>query len=82
MDEGGDALLALTRKRGQSIMIGNEIEVTVIEVRGDQVRLGVRAPRHIPVHRLEVFNQICLANQEAATQLDIAQVANIFAENS
>lgn len=51
-------MLVLTRKPDQSIMIGNEIEVTVLEVRGEQVRLGIRAPRSISVHRKEVFDQI------------------------
>lgn len=47
-------MLVLTRRLNQSIMIG-EIEVTVIEVRGDQVRLGIHAPRDVPVHRKEVY---------------------------
>lgn len=51
-------MLVLTRKPDQSIMIGNEIEITVLEVRGEQVRLGIRAPRDIAVHRKEVYEQI------------------------
>ena len=58
-------MLVLTRKPDQSIMVGNEIEITVLEVRGEQVRLGIRAPRTVTVHRKEVFEQIKLENQSA-----------------
>ena len=58
-------MLVLTRKPDQSIMVGNEIEITVLEVRGEQVRLGIRAPRNITVHRKEVFEQIKQENQNA-----------------
>lgn len=54
-------MLVLTRKPDQSIMVGAEIEITVLEVRGEQVRLGIRAPRTVSVHRKEVFDQICTA---------------------
>jgi carbon storage regulator len=59
-------MLVLTRKPDQSIMVGNDIEITVLEVRGEQVRLGIRAPRHVAVHRKEVFEQIRLENQSAS----------------
>lgn len=59
-------MLVLTRKPDQSIMVGTEIEITVLEVRGEQVRLGIRAPRNVSVHRKEVFEQIRLENQSAA----------------
>lgn len=59
-------MLVLTRKPDQSIMVGNEIEITVLEVRGEQVRLGIRAPRHVAVHRKEVFEQIRQENQNAS----------------
>ncbi len=60
-------MLVLTRQANQSIMIGHDVVVTVLEVRGDQVRLGVRAPRAIPVHREEVYAAIEKANKEAAS---------------
>ncbi len=60
-------MLVLTRKPDQSIMVGTEIEITVLEVRGEQVRLGIRAPRSVTVHRKEVFEQIRLENQNATT---------------
>lgn len=59
-------MLVLTRRANQSIMIGHEIVVTVLEVRGDQVRLGINAPRSVDVHREEVFASLQQANQAAA----------------
>jgi carbon storage regulator len=64
--EGRDPVLVLTRRANQSIMIGHEIVVTVLEVRGDQVRLGIKAPRSIDVHREEIFAQLQQANRDAA----------------
>jgi carbon storage regulator len=51
-------MLVLSRQRDQEIVIGDDIVVTVIEVRGDKVRLGIKAPLHIPVHRNEVYELI------------------------
>jgi carbon storage regulator len=51
-------MLVLSRQRDESIMIGDEVEITIVEVRGDKVRLGITAPRDIPVHRREVYDAI------------------------
>ncbi len=51
-------MLIITRRKDQSIMIGDDIEVTIIEVRGDKVRLAINAPRSIPVHRDEIYEAI------------------------
>jgi carbon storage regulator len=59
-------VLVLTRRANQSIMIGHDIVVTVLEVRGDQVRIGIKAPRSIDVHREEVFAALQEANRAAA----------------
>jgi carbon storage regulator len=59
-------MLVLSRKRDESIMIGDNVEVTVVDVRGDVVKLGVRAPRAVTVHRKEVFESIQRENIEAA----------------
>ncbi len=59
-------MLVLTRKLQQSIIIGDEIEVVVLEVRGEQVRLGIRAPKNVTVHRKEIYEQIHDENEEAA----------------
>jgi len=60
-------MLVLTRKVNQSIIIGTDIEVVVLEVRGEQVRLGIKAPRNITVHRQEIYDQILEENQAAST---------------
>lgn len=65
-------MLVLTRRANQSIMIGPDIVVTILEVRGDQVRIGVRAPRSVTVHREEVFAELEKANRAAASPSDDA----------
>lgn len=59
-------MLILTRKVGEKITIGNEIEIAVIEIKGRQVRIGVNAPTDMPVHRQEVFRRIREENLRAA----------------
>ncbi len=51
-------MLVLSRQKDESIMIGDEVEVTIVDVRGDKVRLGITAPKEIPVHRREVYDAI------------------------
>lgn len=63
-------MLVLTRKVNQSIVIGDCVEVVVLEVRGEQVRLGIRAPRDVAVHRKEIYDQIVEQNQ-AASQVGV-----------
>lgn len=57
-------MLVLSRKKNESIVINNDITITVIEIRGDKVRLGVEAPRNVPVHRQEVYDIIANKNEE------------------
>ncbi len=59
-------MLVLTRRANQSIVIGHDVVVTVLEVRGDQVRLGIKAPREVTVHREEVYAEIQRENRQAA----------------
>ncbi|MBE7440104.1 MAG: carbon storage regulator CsrA [Spirochaetales bacterium] len=64
-------MLVLARRVNQSIMIGDEIEVVVVDIKGDQIKLGIRAPRNVSVHRSEVHKEIQEQNrQAAATQPD------------
>jgi carbon storage regulator len=51
-------MLVLSRKKNESIVINNDIRIVVVEIRGDKVRLGVEAPREVPVHRREVYDAI------------------------
>lgn len=59
-------MLVLARKQGESLMIGDNIEIQIIEIRGDQVKIGVNAPRDVNVYRREVFNLIQDENKAAA----------------
>jgi len=59
-------MLVLTRKIHQSIIIGDAVEVVVLEVRGEQVRLGIRAPKDVSVHRKEIYEQILDENRGAS----------------
>jgi carbon storage regulator len=69
-------MLVLTRKPDQSIIIGSDIEITVLEVRGEQVRLGIRAPRSVAVHRKEVFEQINSESGAHTSHSDGAEVVH------
>lgn len=60
-------MLVLSRKKNESIVINNDITVVVVEIRGDKVRLGVEAPKEVPVHRREVYDAIKRNAGEAAT---------------
>ncbi len=59
-------MLVLSRHRDESIMIGDDVVITIVDIRGDKVRLGIDAPQHIPVHRQEVYDAIQRENQKAA----------------
>ena len=60
-------MLVLSRQRDETIMIGDDIELTVVDIRGDKVRLGINAPTHIAVHRKEIYDAIKRENEQAAT---------------
>lgn len=59
-------MLVLSRQRDETIMIGDNIEITVVDIRGDKVRLGINAPRSVQVHRKEVYEAIQRENAEAS----------------
>jgi len=59
-------MLALARKVNESIIINDEIEITILEVKGDQIKIGIEAPKSVPIYRKEIYNQIQEANTEAA----------------
>jgi carbon storage regulator len=63
-------MLVLSRKKNESIVINNDITIVVVEIRGDKVRLGVEAPREVPVHRREVFDAIQRHNDEVDIDSD------------
>lgn len=61
-------MLALSRKQNEAIIIGNDIEVTILEVKGEQVKIGITAPKSVPVYRKELYVQIKDVNKEAIEQ--------------
>ncbi len=67
-------MLVLSRKKNESIIINNDITIVVVEIRGDKVRLGVEAPKEVPVHRREVYDAIkrSEAEQKTASEADAA----------
>ena len=71
-------MLALSRKANESIIIGNDIEVTVLEVKGEQVKIGIKAPKSVPVYREEVYQQIKESNKEAAGDAVTENLKNLF----
>lgn len=65
-------MLVLTRKPNESIQIGNDIEITVLSVSGDQIKLGINAPKNVEIHRKEVFLSIQAENNQAMlTSIDV-----------
>lgn len=72
-------MLALSRKQNESIVINNDIEITILEIRGDQVKVGVTAPKSIPVYRKEIYLQIQGSNKEAVDSgQNVAAVKELF----
>ena len=76
-------MLVLSRTRDESIVIGDDIQITIVDVRGDKVRLGINAPTTIPVHRKEVYDAIKRENHQAATLRpeEIGNVSSIRPES-
>ena len=70
-------MLALTRRKGESVVIGDEVEVVVLSVMGEQVRLGIIAPKRIPVHRKEVFEQIQAENRQSTDAASMSAVKGL-----
>ena len=70
-------MLALTRRKGESIIIGDEVEVVVLNIMGEQIRLGIIAPKRIPVHRKEVYEQIQAENLQAKDAAGISAIKDL-----
>lgn len=71
-------MLALTRKKGESIIINNNIEISILEMRGDQVKIGITAPKEVPIYRKEVYLQIQEENKAAITAESVEALKNIL----
>lgn len=72
-------MLALARKINQSIMIGSDIEITLLEIKGDQVKIGINAPKSVPIYRKEIYMQIQDENKKASDgEIDVEVLNKLF----
>ena len=71
-------MLALTRKKGESIVINNNIEISVLEIRGDQIKIGVSAPKDVPIYLKEVYLQIQEETKESMKVDGLEALQNLF----
>lgn len=74
-------MLVLSRKKNESIIINDDVKIVVVEIRGDKVRLGIEAPKEVPVHRNEVYEAI-LRSQEDASGADMVEPSTDSATDS
>ena len=75
-------MLALARKLNQSIVIGNNIEITLLEIKGDKIKVGINAPKSVPIYRKEIYEQIQEENKKAAqAEVDVKSLENLFPGN-
>lgn len=73
-------MLALSRKKSEALIINNNIEITVLEIKGEQVKLGISAPKEVPVYRKEVYAQIQDANTEAVNMDGMEALKNLLGQ--
>ena len=71
-------MLALSRKKGESLVLSNNIEVTVLEIKGEQVKLGITAPKDVPIYRKEVYTQTQAANEAAVDTGGMAALKDLL----
>jgi len=71
-------MLALSRKKNEALVVNNNIEITILDIKGDQVKLGIQAPKQIPIYRKEVYLQIQEANKEAMAPEGIEALKGLF----
>ena len=71
-------MLALSRKKNEAIVINNNVEITILEIKGDQVKIGISAPKEVPVYRKEVYVQIQEANKAASDVSGLEALKNLF----
>lgn len=71
-------MLALTRRKGEALVVNNNIEITVLEIRGDQIKIGISAPKDVPIYRKEVYLQIQEENKAALESKGTEKLREIF----
>lgn len=73
-------MLALSRKKNEALVINNNIEITILEIKGEQVKLGISAPREVPVYRKEVYAQIEEANKDSVSTQGLEALKNLLGQ--
>ncbi len=71
-------MLALSRKKGDSIIVNENIEIVIIDIGKEQVKIGIKAPKNIPIYRKEVYEQITNENKQAILDIDIKDIKKLF----
>ncbi len=71
-------MLALSRKKGEALIINNNVEITILEIKGEQVKIGISAPKEVPIYRKELYIQIQDSNKEAMSQDAVESLKNLF----
>ena len=71
-------MLALSRKKNEALVINNNVEITILEVKGEQVKIGISAPKEVPIYRKELYVQIQESNKEAMNEDAIEGIKNLF----
>lgn len=71
-------MLALTRKKDESIVINGDIEITIMEIKGDHVKVGIKAPKKVPIYRKEIFDQIQEENKEAMNTSTVTNLNDLL----
>lgn len=71
-------MLALSRKKNEALVINNNVEITILEIKGEQVKLGISAPKEVPIYRKEVYVQIQNANEEAVNVDGLEALQNLL----
>ncbi len=71
-------MLALSRKKGEALIVNNNVEITILEIKGEQVKIGISAPKEVPIYRKELYIQIQDSNKEAMSQDAVESLKNLF----
>ncbi len=71
-------MLALSRKKNEALVINNDIEITILDIRGDQVKIGISAPKEVPIYRKEIYLQIQEVNKEALSTENLEALKDLF----
>ncbi len=71
-------MLALSRKKGEALIINNNVEITILEIKGEQVKIGISAPKEVPIYRKELYIQIQDSNKEAMNADALESLQNLF----